>query len=47
MLILHPQITRMTRILYFFSTNNKDMGEATKKNPCYLRHLRMKNRTTH
>ena len=40
--IIHPQMTRMTQILYFFSADDKDMGEAPLKNPCYLRHLRMK-----
>ena len=28
LLIFQPQMTRMTQILYFFSTNDKDMGEA-------------------
>ncbi len=27
-LIIHPQMTRMTQILYFFSVSEKDMGEA-------------------
>ena len=41
--IIHP---RMTQILYFFSAYGKDLGEALLKNPCYLRHLRMKNEHT-
>ena len=44
--IIHPQMTRMTQILYFFSAYDKDLGEAPLKNPCYLRHLRMKNEHT-
>ena len=29
--IFQPQMTRMTQILYFFSVNDKDLGEAPLK----------------
>ena len=29
--IFQPQMTRMTQILYFFSANDKNLGEASLK----------------